>query len=132
MNVASEELCRKLYVISEWKWKDTEYFYYIPVDFKSTESWVRTELTYDDTKMIKHVPAYDLGYLLRKLPANIGDQWLRIAPITNNQWAAYYITMGVKSAGQDEWADTPEDAVCKLAIELFKQGILKREENRDE
>lgn len=68
--------------------------------------------------------APDLEYLLRKLPKHYNDQWLRIAPITDDKWAAYYIEMGVKTAGQDEWADTPCDAACQLFIELHKQGIL--------
>lgn len=68
--------------------------------------------------------APDLEYLLQKLPKHYNDQWLRIAPITDDKWAAYYIEMGVKTAGQDEWADTPCDAACQLFIELHKQGIL--------
>jgi hypothetical protein len=30
------------------------------------------------------------------------------------------------SIGDTAYGDTPEDAVCKLAIELFKQGTLKK------
>jgi hypothetical protein len=101
MNTASLELCKELYELSGWN---------APV-----------------VSMDGPTPRYDLGYLLRKLPKHVEDQWLHIAPITDNKWAAHYMMMGVKSAGQDEWADTPEDAACKLAIELFKQGILVKE-----
>lgn len=78
------------------------------------------------------IPEHDvLEWLLGKLPKHVGDQWLRIAPITDGMWAAYYITMGIKTAGQDEWADTPLDAVAKLCIELFQQNILTKEQRDD-
>lgn len=102
-NVASLNLCKELYELSRWS---------------------GSELGDYDIR-VGIYPKYTLGYLLRKLPKHVGDQWLRVAPITDVMWAAYYIVMGVKTAGQDEWADTPEDAACKLAIELIKQGVLK-------
>lgn len=51
---------------------------------------------------------------------------------TPNGWRAR------KKSNQDYWhkggpietdADNPTDAVCKLAIELFKQGILTKEQS---
>lgn len=117
MKVASKDLCEQLYEVSGWK----------------TGRVIRdnpTESSYNGTNVIAY--EYDLGYLIRKLPKHIGDQWLRIAPITDDMWAAYYITMGIKSAGQDEWADTPEDAAVKLCLELFQQGILTKVQQTEE
>jgi hypothetical protein len=90
------------------------------------------------------LPAYDLGYLLRKLPkhhnfgmpyvsqANDGSQW--VASYVN-WWALWeYDGKGsakkwhneVIDAGLHFLANTPEDAAAKLAIELFKQNLLTR------
>lgn len=102
MNVASLSLCKELYELSGWD--SLEYH----------PNAVGTPIT---------CPAYDLGYLLRKLPrgcyiaqtrkgwtassGNAREIFGKQSPITLN-------------------ADTPEDAACKLVIELFKQGILKK------
>ena len=70
------------------------------------------------------IPAYDLGYLMRMLPAGcyVAQQSDEEANDPQKpQWAA----LGYRDKGL--FADTPEDAACKLAIELFKQGILTKE-----
>lgn len=87
-------------------------------------------------------PAYDLGYLLRKIPANFNTGDARGAfelflKTTSREWFAGYNKpeMGrwLYDGNHGVWetpcdADNPEDAVCKLAIQLFKQGILKKGE----
>lgn len=104
MNVANKELCKELYDVSGWgdgpdmqklDWLD----YY--------DSW--------------SVPAYPLGYLLRKLPDG---------SYLSKGKRLYTASTGNYKAGQNPFpytlhADTPEDALCQLAIELFKQGVLK-------
>jgi hypothetical protein len=73
--------------------------------------------------------AYDLGYLLRKLPMWNGTTRLTLQPVVgsiNDRWDASYDYQD-GSSEHDNFADTPEDAVCKLCIELFKQGILQKE-----
>lgn len=129
MNVASQELCEELYSLSggvKSTWKDTEYRRY-----------------YDDGLFVTNeklnglwLPAYDLGYLLRKLPKYIGhaSQSCRLGlfpqGFTNtggSDWCASYDTF----KGEIyllQTADTAEDVTCKLAIELFKQGILTKQE----
>lgn len=62
-------------------------------------------------------PSYDLGYVLRKLPPGS-----RVFRATNGSWAAVR-----SSHAKATWTETPEDAAAKLAIELFKQGILTKE-----
>lgn len=67
---------------------------------------------------------YSLGYLLWKLPKTVvGGEQLRIEASegANLNWCAEYGTLTY------EFADTPEDALCKLAIELFKAGVLQKE-----
>ena len=70
------------------------------------------------------MPAYDLGYLLRMLPTGcyIATRQTGATASTGNAFT-YKTPYGIIK----EKAETPEDAVCKLAIELFKQGVLKRE-----
>ncbi len=66
-------------------------------------------------------PLYDLGYLLRKLPTTR----VKLRNFTNGWTAQWDDHKGTELQGEDA---TPEDAVAKLAIELAKAGVLKREE----
>lgn len=63
-------------------------------------------------------PLYDLGFLIRKLP---GYPELRKR---QHDWQCYLDGAGMGHAA------TPEDAAAKLAIDLFRLGILKREEKQ--
>jgi hypothetical protein len=114
--VASLELCRELYELSGWP-VDAAFF---PVKH-STD---------------KPIPAYHLGYLVRKLPKYIEydrqSYWFELRPAgvrpkANTWWVACYVNdePDIPYLGSGE----PEDAVCKLAIELFKQGVLTRDGN---
>lgn len=113
MMVASIELCRELYELSGW---DDPHFAYEDFETLMTD-WVDT----DDV-----VPAYDLGYLLRKLPWNVVLE----NTIDGSHWEIQYCNgenTGYGSDGVMLTSTTPEDAAAKLAIELFKAGVLKRE-----
>lgn len=117
-DVASLELCKELYELSGWQ--DT--------DFNWAEQVSNTQVIYGpvNEESWDWAPAYDLGYLLRKLPVKIkmehriGKRWAvtlsrgEIQPDNSIKKLEIYAD-----------ADTPEDAVCKLAIELIKQGVLK-------
>jgi hypothetical protein len=111
MNVASLELCKELYELSGWDDGDLDWWRY-------------------DDGLKKHVldielvagsiaPAYNLGYLMRKLP-NLS---LHKEARNNGVYTCAYWLGGIKNLIVKD--DTPEDAACKLAIELFKQGVLK-------
>jgi hypothetical protein len=121
MNVASLELCKELYELSGW---DDAEWRLIPDK---------------DTRLgCRRVPAYPIGYLIQKFPRR---KRLEIKEMNNGHWVCQlkydyrYKEATVSGrvatlAGTHEYAaheDTPEDAVCKLAIELFKQGILTKE-----
>ena len=107
MTTASLELCKELYELSGWV--DTEICHH--------------EYEDGNTLPITHNPAYDLGYLLRKLPSGVflakGKRYRIWNDDTNN-----YTWAGSEKLDPID-ADTPEDAACKLAIELFKEGVLK-------
>lgn len=64
-------------------------------------------------------PRYELGYLLRKLPNGTNVMY-------NNERSAasYEVPIGELYL----YGKTPEDAACKLAIELLKKGVLTKEE----
>ena len=118
MNVANLDLCKELYALSGFTWKSEQYHPSLVTPFKDSA-----------------IPAYPLSYLLRKLPEKImlSDRdfgtlpaWLSMDNLGSDGWQFGY-RMG-KSIKVFCVADTPEDAVCKLAIELFRQGILTRED----
>lgn len=120
MNVASLELCKELYKLSGW--------------INTTEVWIKNgTITGAITKYELEInkldgfylhPAYGLGYLLRKLQP-LGTS------IRANGFGTWEVETDSEEVGSDEYSqleftmNTPEDAACKLAIELFKQGILK-------
>lgn len=122
-NVASLENCKRLYELSGWGGEDRWFLTNIsdpehvigtatPRIFKSDkdhENGYRTE-----------TPAYSAGYLLRKLPEEAYDTELGLAIFRTEgrpKWEAGYDNEFVN-------ADTPEDALCLLAIKLFEEGVL--------
>ena len=140
MNVASLELCKELYEISGWD--DTGDGYVPeyepdepPVIFIPENKFAYTHNGQDhyyvtkesDLYQVVYIPAYDLGYLLRKLPHHDEDftYWMDLGPIENGHWGVSYDCEDMDK--YISFGDTPEDATCKLAIELFKQGILTPE-----
>lgn len=101
-DVASLELCRELHELSGWEDVD---------QFSRKPGFVQ--------KPMGSLPLYDLGYLLRKLPPQ--------TRLFKARESTYGIAIGTMVEKYKQFADTPEDAAAKLAIELFKQGILKHE-----
>lgn len=123
MNVASLELCKELYELSKWR---GTYFVY---DLKGNVVPPNGE------SQNYQCSAYDCGYLLRKLPQFIvHDNFecrLEVCPSgfkernNDSSWCASYSdikTFHIPYLGN---ADTPENALASLAVELFKQGVLK-------
>lgn len=111
MQVASLDLCKQLFELSGWG--DCAFVY---------EDGETIALYGTPNQNMPITPAYDLGYLLRKLPETVESKDLVIR-IRGGTWVFAY--------GKSRFiftADTPEDACAKLAIELIKQGILKKED----
>lgn len=126
-HVASLELCRTLHELSGWR---GTYFVY-------SNNGELLEPTGESQNY--SCPAYDLGYLLRKLPATIWSKqyqqqaslWQRkdSVDIRGDYYFAFYFVTGIQDVVPEhgESGKTPEDTTTKLAIELFKQGILTKE-----
>lgn len=121
MNTASLELCKELYELSGWE----------PEYWKRNVVGVHDYL-YAKMKVENSDPAYDLGYLLRKLPKRFANKdghylagysylSLRRIPTTLTVEQSWKAMFGKK---YEATADTPEDAACKLAIELIKQKVI--------
>lgn len=109
MQVASLELCKTLFELSGWSEPVNAYWY--------ADGLYNEYQTAPETELVS--PAYDLGYMLRKLPQ----------PRSLTETYLDPRTLGWKASCRefDGLAETPEDAAAKLCIALFKQGILKRE-----
>jgi hypothetical protein len=104
-NVASLELCKELYELSGWRGSPQVLSYH-------------SHFLLANEREGTGIPAYDLGYLLRKLP-NDDYEFLH----GSGEW--YF--RGVSPYADSGYCDTPEDAAAKVAIKLFKQGILQKE-----
>lgn len=130
MNVADLELCKELFKMSGWGMTD---FYY------DAENELTTQEIALSMHPTKNCPAYDLGYLLRKLPRHlvIKKQTYHLLVMNGNDqddnWIADYVTTGrlcwlhEGDKAKLTEAKTMENATAKLAIELFKQKVLKKE-----
>lgn len=116
MNVASLSLCKELYKVSKWLDTPNCYFNSDSGSHGLTDS-NNGELGHD---IYREAPAYDLGFLIRKLPP-----YTRIQTMKGDVPYRVSYDNGVSERGVN--ANTPEDAAAKLAIELFKQDILKAE-----
>ena len=120
-DVAKRELCEELFELSGWN--DTKL------------DWHRSDLTEFGREV---APAYDLGFLIRKLP-HIKDIDFRVEQNGESEegydWVAYGIDYTKHPLDESSrwWsnADTPENALALLCIELFKQGILKGKEKNE-
>ena len=131
MNTASLENSKRLYELSGW---NTENHWYIPEPKTNTPPYP-VDKPYDPSihgSIGNRVPAYDAGYLLRRLPNVIQDphdkifrhfqMWMNgdgsihagcVEPYAHDDRVAYA-----------QVADTPEDALCLLAIKLFEEDTL--------
>lgn len=148
MNVASLELSKKLYEAFP-EWNDTEKEWVRPSmraletgredePFLVPRSRIEPASMSHSTRSV--CPAYDTDFLLDKLPAAItpavdnknvaikdmNTYFLFVQRSPDYYIASYNIIGNSLKFLFMKTADTPEDAACLLAIELFKQGILQR------
>jgi hypothetical protein len=121
MNTARLELCKELYTLSGWN--ETDYFYQFIEYPDSSSGFYLTNPTLEAPLHAEAYPAYDLGYLLRRLPKNFV-----LRPIPGAQWEIHYAP-GVSNTEKICQADTPEDAACELTIELFRRRVFEQREN---
>lgn len=126
-DVASRELCEELYELSGW---NEAHLWHIQFSNKPDGGahWVLAPQ--EMTTALASCPAYSLGYLLRKLPEGTTLRRNKAKPRKKSNWRGEWVVgiYGLNYAGVYGAGDSPEEAACKLAIELFKQGILKKEQ----
>lgn len=144
IDVASLDLCKELYELSGWSFSDysypvksekTEYQKFRSYHHKAVNRYAYL-LENKGGNLDNAIPAYTLGYLLRKLPKFYEEgKTVYLLTVQPNPigagWQAHYRfasrTPNSSNTGSRfrQEADTPEDAACLLAIELIKQGVLK-------
>lgn len=117
MNAANLELCKELYEVSGW-YGDFYFTQYEVKPFEATTLVGRNGVI---------ATAYSLGYLLRKLPYPRDIRFSETHDLTIIDFQCYpsKVVSNIYAHEFRVKADTPEDAAVKLAIELFKQGVLK-------
>lgn len=131
-NVASLDLCKELHKLSGWDNTlagGRDRWVLLP-----DNSWDLLRLGdveangLDKRLWFRGIPAYDLGFMLRKLPKTLkhpatGEDWTIGIDwhITKKKWLADYGRTLLPHAQ----ADTPEDAACKLLCELIRQEVVK-------
>lgn len=127
MQVAKLELCKELFELSGWS--TTEKVWFLSANNPTGSLWRNGELVQDG---IECFAAYDAGFLLRKLPDGVSLYKGRRGWTLNsgNTFQLNNISTGNLLRLGNFLSAVPEDALCKLAIELFKQGILKKESNQ--
>lgn len=123
MNIASLELCKELYELSSWD--ETEKMHWKPTPLGNLDS----------NKGVAECPAYDLDYLLTKIPHHISgyhlDMWAYPDEDTEGFAFSYYAPLadggkGAVAKNLPQRGDkNPTNAACKLTIELIKQGVIK-------
>lgn len=146
MHVASKELCQELYELSGWY--DTFAWYSgDAIKFEGEAGYegsvCENAIQYD---WCTDIPAYELGYLMRKLQPfqyKVKGRHSDVMPVrclpfvwqeSTHEWRAgyKYNLLGQRYDDLFIYASSPEDAACKLAIELLKQGILAKENQDNE
>ncbi len=120
MHVAALDLCRALHLLAP-DWNDTYCSWFIDnvVPDNQLLGRPRSEPAVGMRgsrlrTIFSEVPAYDVGYLMRKLPDGYGMGKARA------DWWVVYDTHTMLPV-QIQRAYTPEDAVCTLCIELWRR-----------
>lgn len=124
MNVASLENCKILYELSGWNPDEWAY------DTSYADNWLRHIADFPEgsreRRLVDMIPAYETGFLLRKLPLWVNGFSFRMNMdfVTGTGWVCGYEPTDRMSFK----ADTPEDCAAKLCIELIQQKVIKIEE----
>lgn len=134
-NTASLELCRELYKLSDWFDSSADHYWHL-----DEQPHICSKVVWPEGALgVEIYPAYDLGYMLRKLPPyepKSGDRIKTeleyhggIGGGASRKWVARWYAVddqGKHYIPFNVMADTPEDAAAALAIELFKKGVLTK------
>lgn len=139
IDVASYKLCEELYELSGWS--GPHWWYRLHGASKTPTVFHLRSIPQEED-----VPAYDLGYLLRSLPATDDldqSKWEKVMDcgIPDGFFLAYEMDNPYKASVwrvqfqmEDEVLDstifsayTPEDALCNLFIGLFENDVFESE-----
>jgi hypothetical protein len=134
MNTASFELCKELYEVSGWDYLELDPYREWSQQWSKWHGQEKYE-PFTHARLHGNVlaqplcPAYDLGYLIRKVGSGGGvisnsDTYTARRP--NNYGAGENTDPLHGRIGWD--AVTPEDAMCMMIIELFAHGILTKDQ----
>lgn len=137
MQNASLDNCKELYELSGWYYGFQKWYRHP----KNGLTTLHPANDYIGKQFEVICPAYDAGYLMRKLPKfgqfamkelsapNRVAHWegrLALTVADSGQWVATYLDKETGKWLKPVYADTPENALCQLAIELFKAGVLTK------
>lgn len=133
MEVTSLDLCKELYELSIWSvpvnddpYNDLRIEWRVwPIGKIELVSAANRKVVIG-TKFV--CPAYSAGYLLRRLPRYDAEGWNLTLECQGEEAVVAYYRHTDDRHKHEKLADTPEDALCKLAIALFKANILRREQ----
>lgn len=116
---ASLDRCRKLYEITKWgeKFKDEKLDLWGVAENGNASVITQSQL---DGFPVELIPAYDLGYLIRKLPLGSSVHTPTIA--TDKACVAMY---KVRDTVIPHSADSPENAAADLLLDLIGRKIVK-------
>jgi hypothetical protein len=129
VDVASVDLCRELWELSGWGTEATAFHWY-----KQHGEADYTLVSSDEAEFYQsdsYFPAYTLGFMLRKLQLPYVTVLVGTLGRRSKLYSASYIPDQLGEydpATMYRKADTPENALCQLAIQLFRQNILKRDD----
>ena len=130
MNVASLELCKELYELSGWDSNPGQWVWHRIYNPLAGDNEWSVNLYQHITRAEQQYPAYDLGYLLRRFAEQdhyVSVKYVDYAKLATDlkEWRNEFVAYDPWMKQKDyPYANTPEDALAKLAIELFKQNIL--------
>lgn len=119
MNVASKELCEELFKLSGWDDKNLDAW-----------GWEAIDLQGSGVEVGNKIPAYNLGYLLDKL-VEVKTGLTLYHVHSTMSWEAFYAGKFFEYGTDTQHWETqggmnPADAVCRLAIQMFKEGKLTK------
>ena len=116
MTVATIDLCQTLFMNSGWIGTNLNHFRFhdgkVSVEARPISAYISA----------RGIPAYDLGFLLRRLPPSTAIRKRSTMSAGKEYSASAAVRSGIAALDR-----TPEDAAAKLAIELFKRAVLRKQ-----
>ena len=121
VDVASLSICRELYTLTSWDGVDRGWYDLDPYPHESNRYAILVDRYSEGGTILRVSPAYDVGFLLRKIEDNgegytISLSFVEQPELVGRRWVAEH-------RGCSGHGGRPVDAVARLIIELFRQGV---------